>query len=191
MDGIVLQNPVRMGYLAVKTMVAHLRGEKVDKRIPTGETLATPDNLDDPKIHDLLLELARQQHVGILLCTHLLDDVDRLCTNIGIIDQGRSVLEGPLIELLGQQQVGRRFRLRMETPPSDQTDLPPGISLSGQEGGWWHFAVHADNTSPLAAVWEALLKHGWKFTEIHAEGGGLEELYLRLTSATRSAREVA
>jgi len=54
MDGIVLQNPVRMGYLAVKAMVAHLRGEKVDKRIPTGETLATPDNMDDPKIHQLL-----------------------------------------------------------------------------------------------------------------------------------------
>lgn len=54
MDGIVLQNPVRMGYLAVKAMVAHLRGEKVDKRTPTGEVLATPDNLDDPKIHALL-----------------------------------------------------------------------------------------------------------------------------------------
>lgn len=157
--------------------------------------LDEPTNGLDPRgrreIHDLLLELAQQRQVGILLCTHLLDDVDRLCTNIGIIDQGHSVLEGPLIELLGQQQVGRRFRLRMETLPTDQTDLPPGISLSGQEGGWWHFTVHADNKSPLAAVWEALLKHGWKFTEIHAEGGGLEELYLRLTSATSPVREVA
>jgi ribose transport system substrate-binding protein len=53
-DGIVLQNPVRMGYLAVKTMVAHLQGETVEVRIPTGEELATPDNLDDPAMRELL-----------------------------------------------------------------------------------------------------------------------------------------
>ncbi|HEV3006246.1 MAG TPA: substrate-binding domain-containing protein [Pirellulales bacterium] len=53
-DGIVLQDPVRMGYLAVKTLVTHLRGEPVERRIPTGETVATPDNLADEEIDRLL-----------------------------------------------------------------------------------------------------------------------------------------
>lgn len=53
-DGVVLQNPVRMGYLAVKTLVAHLKGETIEKRIDTGEELATPENMDDPKIRELL-----------------------------------------------------------------------------------------------------------------------------------------
>src|SRR5438477_22987 len=35
-DGLVVQDPVRMGYLAVKTMVTHLKGEKVEKWIDTG-----------------------------------------------------------------------------------------------------------------------------------------------------------
>ena len=35
-----------MGYLAVKTMVRHLRGEKVEARIDTGATLVTRENLD-------------------------------------------------------------------------------------------------------------------------------------------------
>ena len=35
-DGLVLQDPVNMGYLGVKTMVAHLKGEPVEKRIDTG-----------------------------------------------------------------------------------------------------------------------------------------------------------
>jgi len=157
--------------------------------------LDEPTNGLDPRgrreIHDLLLDLAQEHQVGILLCTHLLDDVDRLCTHIGIIDQGRSVLEGPLIDLLGQQQVGRRFRLRIETLPANQTQLPPGISLVGQEGGWWHFVVDADNRSPLPLLWEDLLLHGWKFSEIHAEGGGLEELYLRLTSANHTSDKEA
>src|SRR5438128_2026240 len=32
-DGLVLQDPVNMGYLGVKTMVAHLRGQAVEKRV--------------------------------------------------------------------------------------------------------------------------------------------------------------
>jgi len=52
--GQVLQDPINMGYLGVKTMVAHLRGWKVEKRIDTGSVVATPQNMDDPKIKNLL-----------------------------------------------------------------------------------------------------------------------------------------
>lgn len=54
LDALVLQDPMNMGYLGVKTMVAHLRGEKVEKRISTGETLVTPANMDEEKIRALL-----------------------------------------------------------------------------------------------------------------------------------------
>ena len=52
--GIVLQDPVKMGYLGVKTMVAHLRGEKVEKRVSTGEHVATPKNMNEPDMKTLL-----------------------------------------------------------------------------------------------------------------------------------------
>ena len=54
MQGIVLQDPVRMGYLAVKTIVAHLEGQPVEKRVSTGELLATPENLTDPDVQQRL-----------------------------------------------------------------------------------------------------------------------------------------
>jgi ribose transport system substrate-binding protein len=54
MHGTVLQSPFNMGYLGVKTMVEHLSGKPVEKRIDTGVALVTPDNLDDPKIKELL-----------------------------------------------------------------------------------------------------------------------------------------
>lgn len=54
LHGIVLQDPVKMGYQAVITMVAHLNGEEVEKRIPTGEHVATPDNMADPEMAKLL-----------------------------------------------------------------------------------------------------------------------------------------
>lgn len=53
-DGIVLQDPVNMGYLAVKQMVAHLRGKHVEPTINTGEYVATPENMHEPDIEKLL-----------------------------------------------------------------------------------------------------------------------------------------
>ncbi|HEX4644977.1 MAG TPA: substrate-binding domain-containing protein [Verrucomicrobiae bacterium] len=41
-QGLVVQDPVRMGYLGVMIMVKHLRGEKVEPRIDTGVHVVTP-----------------------------------------------------------------------------------------------------------------------------------------------------
>jgi len=54
MHGLVLQDPINMGYLGVKTMVAHLKGEDVRKLIDTGSVVATPENMNDPDIKNLL-----------------------------------------------------------------------------------------------------------------------------------------
>lgn len=51
---LVVQNPRKMGYLGVKTLVAHLNGEKVDATIDTGVALITKENLSDPEIKALL-----------------------------------------------------------------------------------------------------------------------------------------
>jgi ribose transport system substrate-binding protein len=53
-DGLVLQDPVRMGYLGVKTMVAHLRGEATEKRIDTGVHVASRENMGQPEMKQLL-----------------------------------------------------------------------------------------------------------------------------------------
>jgi ribose transport system substrate-binding protein len=54
MQGSVLQDPLNMGYLAVKTAVAKLKGEKIEAVIDTGATLITPANLEDAKIAALI-----------------------------------------------------------------------------------------------------------------------------------------
>src|SRR5436190_9493366 len=53
-QGLVLQNPVKMGYLSVLSIVDHLRGKKVPKRIDTGVTVATPENMETSEIKELL-----------------------------------------------------------------------------------------------------------------------------------------
>jgi ribose transport system substrate-binding protein len=51
--GLVLQDPIQMGYLGVKTAVAKVRGESVEPRVSTGEYLVTPENMDDPRSREL------------------------------------------------------------------------------------------------------------------------------------------
>lgn len=54
LDGLVVQDPVKMGYLSVKTIVAHIKGQPVEKRIDTGVHVATPDNMEQPDMSALL-----------------------------------------------------------------------------------------------------------------------------------------
>jgi ribose transport system substrate-binding protein len=49
-QGLVAQNPTRMGYLAVTTVVKHLRGEKVEPAIDTGCVLVTKENRHTPEV---------------------------------------------------------------------------------------------------------------------------------------------
>jgi ribose transport system substrate-binding protein len=53
-QALAVQNPLLMGYLAVKTMVQYLRGQKVENRIDTGVVLVTPENMNQPAMKDLL-----------------------------------------------------------------------------------------------------------------------------------------
>jgi ribose transport system substrate-binding protein len=52
-DALVLQDPFRMGYLAVKTMIEKLRGGKVEARIDTGSRLLDKANVDQPEMREI------------------------------------------------------------------------------------------------------------------------------------------
>jgi ABC-2 type transport system ATP-binding protein len=150
--------------------------------------LDEPTNGLDPRgrreIHDVLLNLSANHGVGILLCTHLLDDVDRLCTRIGIIAQGQTLLEGTIADLLSAQNAGVRYRLRVG--PADAPDrLPADVRLLARAGDWWHVEV-ASHIDP-ARTWRKLLDAGVRIDEIHREGGGLEDLYMAVTEVEAAA----
>lgn len=54
LDGLVVQNPLKMGYVGVKTAVDHLRGRPVEPLQDTGVALVTPANMRDPECRELL-----------------------------------------------------------------------------------------------------------------------------------------
>jgi ribose transport system substrate-binding protein len=53
-QGLVVQNPFKMGEEGVRTIVRHIRGQEAPKRVDTGVVLVTPKNFSDPEI-DLLV----------------------------------------------------------------------------------------------------------------------------------------
>ncbi len=53
-DSLVVQNPYRMGYEAVKSIADHLQRKSPPKRIDSGATLVTRENMDTPDVRKLL-----------------------------------------------------------------------------------------------------------------------------------------
>ena len=53
-QGLVVQNPLRMGKLSVETMVKYLEKKPIEKTISTGETLVTPENMKDAEVAPLI-----------------------------------------------------------------------------------------------------------------------------------------
>jgi ABC-2 type transport system ATP-binding protein len=77
--------------------------------------LDEPTNGLDPKgrrdIHDLLIDLNQKQSTTIFLSTHLLDDVERLCNRIAIINYGKIVRVGELDRMKGKGSIEDIFFL--------------------------------------------------------------------------------
>lgn len=187
----ILLEKVGLGSARHRSIATYSRGMK--QRLAVARALAThprllildePTNGLDPKgrheIHDLLLDFASDRKSGVLMCTHLLDDVDRLCNRVGFVDQGRTCLEGELGSLLAEQGAGRHYRLRMEGAP-DTTDLPDGLALLAIDGGWWHVQAQPGTPGGPSALWAELWRRGRNILEIRSEASGLEELYLKIT----------
>ena len=53
-QGLVVQNPIRMGELSVTAMIKHLEKQPVEHQVSTGEVLVTPENMNDPEIAKLI-----------------------------------------------------------------------------------------------------------------------------------------
>jgi ribose transport system substrate-binding protein len=51
---LVAQNPTKMGYEGVTTLVKHLKGEQAPQRVDTGVTLITKENLETPEVKELI-----------------------------------------------------------------------------------------------------------------------------------------
>ncbi len=143
--------------------------------------LDEPTNGLDPRgrreIHDLLLELNRMRNLTILISTHILDDVERLCNRIAILDHGLVKYEGTAHPAAAER---RRYRFHLGNGGKIPAEWNfPGISLLGHQDNWITCLI--EGRTPTQAI-NTLIAGGLPIIEAAAVNDDLEALYLKYTS---------
>jgi ABC-2 type transport system ATP-binding protein len=123
------------------------------------------------------LEMLRADGLTIVYSTHYMEEAERLCDRIGIIDQGRLLALGTLPELVARY--GGRYRLEVGL----DGDLPASFQPSPELDGHRARFVTDDPWPILSAIWHARM--GVK--SVHLERPSLETVFLSLTG--RSLRD--
>jgi ABC-2 type transport system ATP-binding protein len=142
--------------------------------------LDEPTNGLDPQgtreVRNLIAELARDG-VTVFLSSHLLSEVEQLCTDIGVMSAGRLVWQGTLDELRAEQTP----RVRVTTEALDDAVR----ELTGRG----HEVLARDDSSVLATlgaeqpedVLAQLVRAGVPVRAFAIEQASLEERFVRLT----------
>jgi ABC-type multidrug transport system ATPase subunit len=150
-------------------------------RAPRLLVLDEPTNGLDPKgmreIRDLLAELVRGGATTVFLSSHLLAEVEQICTRAAIVHQGRLVAQDRVEALLAP--TGRVVVATPDLPEAAElaTTLP-GVRLGGRHAD--RLTVQLDGTVP-----EELNRHlvagGVRVRELLVERPSLEDVFLELT----------
>jgi ABC-type multidrug transport system ATPase subunit len=143
-------------------------------RTPELLLLDEPTNGLDPQgiheLHELLLEVNRGG-TTVVLSSHLLAEVETLCTDVAVLDRGRLAFHGPLTEL--RRPTGR---VTVHTPDSADALRILGLRVVDIAGD----RLLVDESDP-AEVNAELVRAGVRVREIAVERRTLEEVVLSMT----------
>jgi ABC-2 type transport system ATP-binding protein len=143
------------------------------------------DGLDPEGIHEMrqtILRLQRELGLTILLSSHLLNEVEQLCTRIAVLNQGRMVFEGTLA---ATKQTERWVRLRVGDFAAASHQLREAGLIQRERDGKF-IALHPDIGTDR--VVKLLVERGMPVYEIACEEQSLEDFYLGLMNGTREAK---
>ncbi len=160
-------------------------------RAPRLLVLDEPTNGLDPhgmrEVRDLLVELVAGG-TTVFLSSHLLAEIELVCTRAAIVDRGRLVAQDRVEALLGPTG-----RVLVTTPDvgaaADLAAALPGVRLGERRPD--RLAVHLDGTAP-EALNRRLVDGGVRVRELVVERPTLEDVFLRLTgglAATPAPRD--
>jgi len=128
---------------------------------------------------DFLTEI-NDQGTTIILTTHYLEEAERLCRNIAIIDSGEIVENTSMQELLTRLEV-ETFVFDLSTPI---TDLPKSLDFEMLLENPQKLKVTVGKGQGLNSVFEILSNSGIQISSMRNETGRLEELFLDLVDST-------
>ena len=143
------------------------------------------DGLDPEGIAELretILRLHREMGLTILLSSHLLTEVEQLCTRIAVLNQGRMVFEGSLAETKRRE---KWIRLRTDDFVLAARDLLAARLITGQQEGLLLALGEGVGTDQIVKF---LVEQGRAVYEIACAEETLEQFYLNLMSGGQPSR---
>jgi len=154
------------------------------------------DGLDPNQKHEVrsLIKSMSAEKV-IILSTHILEEVDAVCTRATIIANGRIVSDGTPEELLSRSRLHNALRLSLAISDPDEATVDhvvetllslPDVSqaeVSSQSDGTLELLALPAGTEPLAGpVSAAVHANGWHVTGLHVERGRLDDVFRAMTT---------
>jgi ABC-2 type transport system ATP-binding protein len=143
----------------------------------------------------LVRRLAEERGVTVVLCTHLLGEVEELCTRVLILNRGRVVADGTVSEVV--RRVGAARSARVRVPPERVADarralLATGVveraePAAGQPGALALTFARADgrrDDEVVRAGLRILLDARVPLLSFELEGARLSDAFLAMTEAS-------
>jgi len=121
----------------------------------------------------------KREGTTIIYSTHYMEEAEALCDELGIIDHGRIVAEGPLYEVLEQHALPAVYvEADGWNPPSE---LAAVSRIQAQNKGW---LIEGSNALQLLHdVSNDLLQSGHRVRALQLQQPSLDSVFMKLTGA--------
>ena len=141
------------------------------------------------EIHELVLELRREQRT-ILLTTHYIEEADKLCDRVAIIDEGRIVAIGTPDEIRARTLGHARVEVRCEQPLPPGAEMPRWPDAEPPQVSVDRRTVTVSTPKPARTLVELVRwidQHGVELADVQLKRPSLEDVFIELTG--KSLRE--
>ena len=133
-----------------------------------------------------LIERVRGRGVTILLVTHFMEEAERLCDRIALIDAGRVAVVDSPAGFAARAHVEQRIQFRTAAPFDDAliTALPDVTSVERRGG----LIVVTGNDNALNAITSVLARHQIVAQQLRVDQPSLEDAFVSLTTVSKEDR---
>lgn len=145
------------------------------------------DPIQIREIRELIRELGKEH--GIILSTHILPEIQEVCTRVQIIHQGQLVLNDS-IQGLERSMRGLSVQLRtQDTPDLVKLYAIKGIHGIEELGDNRYRIFHDQESTPAGAIAETAVSAGWGLLELIPEKRSMEQIFVEITRHSPQTEE--
>ena len=124
----------------------------------------------------------RKDGSTVLLTTHYIEEAERLCDRVAIVDHGRIVATGTPGELMARSRSAQSVTLVTSAPVErDALERLPGVRDVVSDGLRTSFTA-TDATRAIAGLMTVLERTGATIAELHVRTASLEDVFIELTA---------